>query len=276
MADLVDQGTNEPETLSNAEIADRLASLAQLLSTQKENPYKVKAYHRAAARIRNLPDSLDDIVRRKEDLTQFSGVGAAIASAIREIVTTGTLAKLERLRGEATPAVAELSAHPRLDPKRVMRVYKKLNIASLHELRQRIDSGEVEKLFGNRIAQHIRQGLTETHAMLLYRADDLRELIEEFLLNACHVKRAEAAGDYRRRVEVIEELVFVVETDDFPSVVERLQRYGGRTPLIDAGADHASFALSSGILLRLQLATNKNWGFHLAACTGSQTHLKKL
>ena len=38
--------------LSNAEIADRLAGLAQLLSTQKENPYKVKAYHRAAARIR--------------------------------------------------------------------------------------------------------------------------------------------------------------------------------------------------------------------------------
>ena len=40
--------------LSNAEIADRLASLAQLLSTQKENPYKVKAYRRAAASIRNL------------------------------------------------------------------------------------------------------------------------------------------------------------------------------------------------------------------------------
>lgn len=29
--------------LSNADIADRLASLAQLLSTQKENLYKVKA-----------------------------------------------------------------------------------------------------------------------------------------------------------------------------------------------------------------------------------------
>ena len=39
--------------LSNAEIADRLASLAQLLSTQKENPYKVKAYQRAAGKIRD-------------------------------------------------------------------------------------------------------------------------------------------------------------------------------------------------------------------------------
>ena len=47
--------------LSNAEIADRLASLAQLLSAQKENPYKVKAYQRAAARIRHLSESLDEM-----------------------------------------------------------------------------------------------------------------------------------------------------------------------------------------------------------------------
>jgi DNA polymerase (family 10) len=126
------------------------------------------------------------------------------------------------------------------------------------------------------LAQHIRQGLTETHAMLLYRADDLRELIEEFLLNVCHVSRVGAAGDYRRRVEVIEELVFVIETDDFLNVVERMKRYGGRTPLVDSGTDHASFALSSGILLRLQVAPNKNWGFHMVACTGSKAHLKKL
>ena len=53
-----------PSILSNAEIADRLAGLAHLLSTQKENPYKVKAYHRAAARIRSLSDSLDELVRK--------------------------------------------------------------------------------------------------------------------------------------------------------------------------------------------------------------------
>ena len=275
--ELVDRRPNDtPTVLSNAEIADRLASLAQLLSAQKENPYKVKAYHRAAARIRNLAESLDEMVQRDEDLTQFAGIGTAIASAIGEIVKTGTLAKLEKLRGEAPPAVAELTAHPRLDPKRVMRVYKKLNINSLEELRQRMESGEVENVFGSRTTQHIRQGLTETHAMLLYRADDLRELIEEFLLSACHVSRAEAAGDYRRRVEVIEELVFVVGTDDFPNVIERMQRYGGRTPLVEAAADHASFALSSGIRLRLQRSAYQDWGFHMAACTVSKTHLKNL
>jgi DNA polymerase (family X) len=111
-----------------------------------------------------------------------------------------------------------------------MRVYKRLGISSVDELRQRLESGEIEKLFGARMAQHIRQGLTETHAMLLYRADDLSAAIEAFLLGPCAVNRAEVAGDLRRRVDVIEELVFVTETDNLPAAVARMQRYGGRTP----------------------------------------------
>jgi len=266
----------QPQLLSNAEIADRLASLAQLLSTEKENPYKVRAYRRAAARIGTFAESLDEMVRHGGDLTRFPGIGEGIAAAIREIVLTGSLGKLDKLRGQASPALAELSAYPRLDPKRVMRVYKKLNIHSVEELRAQLENGVIEKVFGPRLAQHIRQGLLETHAMLLYDADDLQVAIQAFLVGPCGVRRAEAAGDYRRRVEVIEELVFLVETDDFPGLIARLQRYGGRTPLLASKRDTAHFALSSGIELRLQLATRKNWGFHLVGCTGSKVHLRKL
>ena len=180
--------------LSNAEIADRLASLAQLLSTQKENPYKVKAYRRAAASIRTLSESIDELVREEADLTRFEGIGEAISSAIREIVLTGSLGKLEKLRSEASPALASISAYPRLDPKRVLRIYKKLDISSVDELREQLESGAIEKALGQRMAQHVRQGLTETHGMLLYRADDLRDAVEEFLVAKCGVRRAEVAG----------------------------------------------------------------------------------
>jgi len=268
--------TEPPAFLSNAEIADRLASLAQLLSAQKENPYKVKAYQRAAAKLRNMSESLQELVQDDADLTQYAGIGDAIASAVREIVQTGSLRKLETLRAQATPAVASINAHPRLDPKRVQRIYKKLGIASVGELREKLDSGEIEKVLGLRLAQHVRQGLTDTQAMLLYRADDLRTAVEEFLLGPCRAKRAEVVGEVRRRTEVIEELSFVIETGDFPAVVARLQRYGGRTPLVSSGKDDAVFALSSGVLLRLQLAGKTDWGLRMVACTGSKAHLKKL
>lgn len=262
--------------LSNAEIADRLASLAQLLSTQKENPYKVKAYRRAAASIRTLSESIDELVREDADLTRFEGIGEAISSAIREIVLTGRLGKLEKLRSEASPALASISAYPRLDPKRVLRVYKKLNISSVDELREQLESGAIEKALGQRMAQHVRQGLTETHGMLLYRADDLRDAVEEFLVSKGGVRRAEVVGDYRRRAEVIEEMEFIIDTDDFPAVVAKLQRYGGRTPLVSSTKDTALFTLSSGIQLRIKRASPDNWGLSMIECTGSKAHLRKL
>ena len=262
--------------LSNAEIANRLASLAQLLSAQKDNPYKVKAYQRAAAKLRNMSESIKELVQEDADLTQYEGIGEAIAAAVREIVQTGSLRKLESLRAQASPDVASMNDYPRLDPKRVQRVYKKLGISSAEELREKLESGEIEQALGQRMAQHVRQGLTEPHAMLLYRADELRTAVEEFLLGSCRVKRAEVVGEVRRRAEVIEELGFVIETEDFDWVVARLQRYGGRTPLGSSGEDHAVFALSSGVRLRIQRAGKKDWGVQMVACTGSEAHLQKL
>jgi DNA polymerase (family X) len=104
-----DSNTETAPFLSNAEIADRLASLAQLLSAQKENPYKVKAYQRAAAKLRNMSESLQELVQDDADLTQYAGICDAIASAIREIVETRSLRKLETLRSQATPEVASLT-----------------------------------------------------------------------------------------------------------------------------------------------------------------------
>jgi DNA polymerase (family 10) len=264
------------QALSNAEIADRLASLAQLLAATKENPYKVRAYRRAAARIRTFSESIDELVREDADLTAFAGIGDAIAAAIREIVLTGTLGKLEKLRAGASEELAGISEYPRLDPQRVLRVYKKLGIASIDALMEKLESGEIEKIFGASMAQHVRQGLTQTHAMLLYHADDLRASLEEYLLGRCGVRRVEVTGDYRRRVEVLEEISFVIETDDFPAVVDKLGRFGGRTPLLSLNRQEALFALSAGILLRVRAVSEDEWGLGVILCTGSTAHLKKL
>ena len=59
-------------------------------------------------------------------------------------------------------------------------------------------------------------------------------------------------------------------------MVSRLERYGGRTPLLSATRDTASYALSSGVTLRIQTATPENWGTALVLCTGSKAHLRKL
>ena len=264
------------QSLSNAQIADRLAAFAQLLSAQRENYYKAKAYQRAAANVRSLPESLDEFVRADADLTRFPGIGDAIASAIREIVLTGRLQKLETMRSQSAPEIATLSDYPRLDPKRVLRIYKKMGISTIEGLREKLEAGGIESALGPRMAQHVRQGLTEAHEMLLYRADDVRASIAAFLVEKCAVEAVEAVGEYRRRVEVIEEVAFVVQTGDFASVISKLERYGGRTPLLSSSKDAALFALASGIALRIQLASAPTYGLSLIVSTGSPEHLKKL
>jgi DNA polymerase/3'-5' exonuclease PolX len=67
---------------SNAEIADSLSSLAQMLAVEKANPYKIRAYCRATAVIRRLGQSMDEQVRSNADLRVYAGIGDAISAAM--------------------------------------------------------------------------------------------------------------------------------------------------------------------------------------------------
>jgi DNA polymerase (family X) len=267
---------NPQVLVSNSEIAEQLATLAQLLPDRKENFYKKKAYRRAAMKIRTMGESLHDLVHDEIDLTQYPGIGQAISSAIQEIVRTGTLEQLESLRSKATPELSAISRYPRLDPKRVLRVYKKLHIASIESLKEKLESGEVERVIGPRLAQHIRQGMNESRALLLYEADRICTAVESFLLDKCRVSHAQIVGDYRRRTETVEGLSFLIATDDFPFVISKLLRFGGRTPLLHSTSDSAEFMLSSEICLVVHVATEATWGQALVIHTGSKGHLRKL
>jgi DNA polymerase (family 10) len=142
-------------------------------------------------------------------------------------------------------------------------------------LRKAFEAGEIERIFGARTAQHVRQGLLATHAILLYKAHALRTAIEEYLLRRGAVRRIEAVGAYRRRVEVIDELAFFVETPDFPAIVRRLERYGGQTPLLQSTATTALFSLSAGVAVRIEADTSKGWGTAAIRSTGNKEHLEK-
>jgi DNA polymerase (family 10) len=261
--------------ISNAEIADKLVGLAYLLAGGKENPFKVKAFRRAARTIRALGESVAELVRNGEDLTQYSGVGPAISGVIREIVETGTTRRFDSLQSQLEPELADILRFPQLDPKRVLRIYKKLKISTVDELKDRLESGEIGRTLGPRMDQHVRRALAEHQETLLYEAHRTIPVVQEFLVERCGVARAEPAGDYRRRVEIIREMYFVIDTTDFPEVLRKLKTYGGNAHLLETQVHSALFKLSSG-LLRVTAATKDKWGPALIAATGSSSHLERL
>ena len=263
-------------SLSNDVIAGRLLALAQQLQSRGENAFKVKAYRRAAETVARLSESIEAGVHAGSDLTRYAGIGKGIAAALREIVTTGSLGQLDLLLADTPPEVAALNEHPRLDPKRVLRAYRKLGISAVEELKERLETGEVGRVLGQREEQHFRQALTNAREILLEDADLIARSMQEFLLKKCGASRAEPVGDYRRRVEVVSELSFIVTTENFAALVEKAARYGGGTPLVAAEDHRATFTLSAGISLSVECVPLSRWGLALINATGSEAHVKAL
>ncbi len=89
----------------NTTIAQRLKEVAQLLHSQGSNPFRVLAYQHAAQTLEQLERPIDDLVQAEgsEGLKKLPGVRESLARAIRELVRTGRLPILERLRGGREP-----------------------------------------------------------------------------------------------------------------------------------------------------------------------------
>ena len=86
--------------MTNAEIAKVFQDIADLLECKKENPFKIRAYRRAAESFLQQPEALDQLMRRGK-LRDIPGVGEAIAKKTTELLTTGRLEYYERLLAEA-------------------------------------------------------------------------------------------------------------------------------------------------------------------------------
>jgi hypothetical protein len=84
----------------NAAVANRLDEVAQILEEQGANIFRVGAYRRAAALLRDLQRPIDEIVRTEglEGLQKLPGIGETLARFIHQLVMTGRLPMLNTPR----------------------------------------------------------------------------------------------------------------------------------------------------------------------------------
>ena len=116
----------------NLHIAGRLEEAARLLRDQGADPYRVRAYRRAAMVVRGWALPMDEIFRRGglDALKALPAVGDTIARAIRELVVSGRLPMLERLRGEGDP-VRLLASVPGIGVVLAERLHDELGLGTL-------------------------------------------------------------------------------------------------------------------------------------------------
>jgi DNA polymerase (family 10) len=85
--------------MENSAVAQVFRDLAALLEQRKDNPFKIRAYRRAAGEIDSLSVGLEQLVTEGR-LREIPGVGEAIAAKITEFMTTGRLRAYDKLRAE--------------------------------------------------------------------------------------------------------------------------------------------------------------------------------
>jgi DNA polymerase (family 10) len=135
--------------LFNCEIADRLLEVAQLLLEQGANPFRIRAYRHAAETLRALPTPVAHIFRDKglDGLRELPGVGESIARSIRDMLLTGRLPMLDRLRGEADP-VTLLASVPGIGKVLAGRLHRDLDIHTLEDLETAAHDRRLSQLGG--------------------------------------------------------------------------------------------------------------------------------
>lgn len=133
----------------NHEIASRLEEMAALLAEQGANPFRSRAYRRAASTIAELEQPVSALLEHGGDaaLQELPGVGPSIARAIREIVLHGRMPMLDRLRGESDP-VAVLMSVAGIGHALAERLHHELGIGTLEELEMAAHDGRLAALHG--------------------------------------------------------------------------------------------------------------------------------
>jgi len=244
--------------LDASAVAALLREFGQRSALRGGNPYRAKAYARAADSLSALPVPLEKFIEENR-LTQIPGVGGAIADIVTQLYREGTHPTLEKLRKEIPAGVLELLTVPGLRPDKVLRLYQDLGITSLAELESAAKEDRIKKARGlgaalqTKILQNMAIAKTGEARIHLHRAAALLEHANKTLQQrAPELKRLTVAGDFRRGCELVGDMSIVAE-----------------------GSAPAAAIMGSGGL-QVHVADRKHFGATLLQATGSAAHLEQL
>lgn len=128
-----------PLSEHNQQLAVLFRSMADLLSSQRANPYRVRAYRRAADALLVLEEDVAAVAKRHA-LEEIDGIGTDLAKKIDEFLETGTIRAHEELKTPLPPEVRSWATLPGLSDSLVTYLYFRLGIRSLSDLDQLIRS----------------------------------------------------------------------------------------------------------------------------------------
>ena len=262
--------------LTNAEIADRLESLAGLLHITGSSPYAPRAYRRAAETIRETPASIPELVRtgRVRDLR---GIGPGIEARLRELVETGRLAELDALEGEVSPELVGLGRLLGFGPQRAAEIGRALGVRTVDEFRTAAAEGRLGQVPGigpkteAKLLAALERGERPRprRGLLLNRAVALSEDIAAAI-------GGEIAGDPRRWRDSSEVFAVVCSASKSAPVLDQFEQLPQIVSIVERAKRRAIGVTVEGVPVEVVVAEPRRFGTELLRATGSAEYVEAL
>ncbi len=270
--------------MTNAEIANFFNEIADILEIKAargekgEEIYRINAYRRAADAIAREPRPLEQLLREGK-LEEIPGVGKAISAKIEEILTTGRLQFLERIRQEVPEGLTRLLRVPGIGPKTAVAIYDHLGIAGIADLEKAAREHKLRSIPGlgarseERILEGIEMLMRQSQRIPLGIAWPTAEALLKALREDCPmVSRVAAAGSLRRRKETVGDIDVLATSFDPPAVVYAFTRLPMVEEVVSRGNNKSTVMLRGGIQADLMVLEPGHFGSLLQHFTGSKAH----
>ncbi len=261
----------------NPDVAEQFELLADLLELEGAEPFRVLAYRRAAARIRETGGSIAQLALdgHAKDL---QGIGKTIEGKIVQIVEGGEIEALAKRKGLVPPDVISFMRLPGLGPKTAKRIWRDLGVSTLDGLRQAAQEQRLRGLtgLGAKTEENVLRALAappvETDRKLLGRALPALQAVVSVLAEHPSVDRVSEAGSARRRRETVRDLDIIATSSDPGVLTDYFTKLSWVDEIAAKGPTKATVVSNEGLRFDLRVVPPECYGNLLQHFTGSKEH----
>ena len=261
--------------IDNNYIAEILKEIAEILQIKSENPFRIRAYEKAAQAVENLSEDVKNLVRENR-LTDVPGVGKDLSRKIEELVNTGKLNFFEELKKTIPAGLLDILKIPSIGPKTTKLLYDKLKIGSIKDLERMAGSGKLIGLFGvkEKTVQNILKGVQimrrGKERMNLAQAVSIAEEFIGALGKLAEVKKISTAGSLRRMKDTVRDIDILMISSHPKRIMDVFVHFPQVKRILAKGKTKSSILTKDDIQIDVRVVEPKSFGAALLYFTGSK------
>jgi DNA polymerase (family 10) len=266
----------------NKELAQIFNDIADILELKNDNPFRIRAYRKAALVMDDLTDDVTVLLGTGK-LNDLPGIGKDLYSKIEEYIRTGKIETYEELKKEFPQGLLDILYIPGVGPKTAKLLYDKYGIDSIEKLEAYASSGTLKDIKGikDKTITNILKGIALKKSIQgrfpLGTALPIGEMILHELSGVKGVSNIEIAGSIRRRKETVGDIDILVTSDKPELLMDKFVQLKDIERILSHGSTRSSAILkNTHIQVDVRVVEKGSFGAALAYFTGSKAHNIKL